>query len=113
MVNFIKISDILISQENFSPIALIRVMSNYFLCLEKILLLIQSGISEHIAISQLDTPLLFKQLQNFKLHLKTFQLSKLKKILRTLIKLEIFCKKNNLDHKLIFQHILLLQIIDI
>ncbi|MGL9733063.1 MAG: DNA polymerase III subunit delta [Wolbachia sp.] len=104
MANFIKISDVLILQENFSPIALIRIISNYFLRLENVLLLIRSGMSEQAAIDQLSPPLFFKQLQSFKLHLKNFQLLELKRILERLIRLEFICKKTDLDHKMIFQH---------
>ncbi|WCR58281.1 DNA polymerase III subunit delta [Wolbachia endosymbiont of Ctenocephalides felis wCfeJ] len=106
MVQFVKISDTLILQENFSPIALIRIISNYFLRLENVLLLIQSGMSEQAAIDQLNPPLFFKQLQSFKPHLKIFQLSELKKILKRLINLEVTCKKTDLDHRMIFQHTL-------
>nr|WP_225537003.1 hypothetical protein [Wolbachia endosymbiont of Mansonella ozzardi] len=93
MASFIKISDTLILQENFSPIALIRIISNYFLRLENVLLSIQSGMSEQAAIDQLSPPLFFKQLQNFKLHLKNFQLLELRRILERLIRLEVICKK--------------------
>ncbi|MDG7052509.1 MAG: DNA polymerase III subunit delta [Wolbachia endosymbiont of Alcedoecus sp.] len=106
MASFIKISDILILQENFSPIALIRIISNYFLRLENVLLLIQSGMSEQAAIDQLSPPLFFKQLQSFKLHLKNVQLLELRRILERLIRLEVICKKTDLDHKMIFQHAL-------
>ncbi|NSM56121.1 DNA polymerase III subunit delta [Wolbachia endosymbiont of Atemnus politus] len=106
MARFIKISDALILQENFSPIALIRIISNYFLRLENVLLSIQGGMNEQAAIDQLSPPLFFKQLQSFKSHLKNFQLSELKKILEKLINLEITCKKTDLDHRTIFQHIL-------
>ncbi|AAW70767.1 DNA polymerase III subunit delta [Wolbachia endosymbiont of Brugia malayi] len=106
MANFIKISDTLILQENFSPIGLIRIISNYFLSLEKVLLSIQGGMNEQVAIDQLNPPLFFKQLQSFKSHLKIFQLSELKKILESLISLEITCKKTDLDHRMIFQHAL-------
>ncbi|NUX00986.1 DNA polymerase III subunit delta [Wolbachia endosymbiont of Madathamugadia hiepei] len=106
MANFIKISDTLILQENFSPIALIRIISNYFLRLENVLLLIQSGMSEQAAIDQLSPPLFFKQLQSFKLHLKNFQLLELRRILERLIRLEVICKRTDLDHKMIFQHAL-------
>ncbi|MDG7055957.1 MAG: DNA polymerase III subunit delta [Wolbachia endosymbiont of Meromenopon meropis] len=109
-VDFIKISDILISQDNFSSIALIRIMLNYFLRIENALLLIQSGISEQAAINQVNPPLFFKQLQNFKFHLRSFQLIEVKSILERLIRLEILCKKTDLDCKMIFQHVL--QIID-
>ncbi len=50
MLRFIRISDALISQENFSPIALIRIISNYFLRLENVLLSVQGGMSEQAAI---------------------------------------------------------------
>ncbi|MGL9688608.1 MAG: DNA polymerase III subunit delta [Wolbachia sp.] len=106
MANFIKISDTLILQENFSPIALIRIISNYFLHLENVLLSIRSGMSEQAAIDQLSPPLFFKQLQSFKLHLKNFQLLELRRILERLIRLEVICKKTDLDHKMIFQHAL-------
>ncbi|QKX01726.1 DNA polymerase III subunit delta [Wolbachia endosymbiont of Cruorifilaria tuberocauda] len=101
---FIKISDILISQENFSPIALIRITLNYFLHLENVLLLVQGGMNEQAAINQLVPPLFFKQLQSFKCHLKIFRLSELKKLIEKLISLEIFCKATDLDHKMVFQH---------
>ncbi|WP_395463523.1 DNA polymerase III subunit delta [Wolbachia endosymbiont of Cantharis cryptica] len=107
MARFIKISDTLILQENFSPIALIRIISNYFLRLENVLLSIQGGMNEQAAIDQLNPPLFFKQLQSFKSHLKIFQLSELKKILEKLISLEVTCKKTDLDHKMIFQHALM------
>ncbi|WP_353271733.1 DNA polymerase III subunit delta [Wolbachia endosymbiont (group A) of Nomada goodeniana] len=106
MLRFIRISDALISQENFSPIALIRIISNYFLRLETVLLSVQGGMSEQAAIDQLSPPLFFKQLQSFKSHLKSLQLSELKKILEKLISLEVTCKKTDLDHKMIFQHAL-------
>ncbi|CCF78403.1 DNA polymerase III delta subunit [Wolbachia endosymbiont of Onchocerca ochengi] len=106
MAQFIKVSDTLILQENFSPIALIRIISNYFLHLENVLLLIQSGMNEQAAINQLHPPLLFKQLRSFKSHLKIFQLLELKKFIEKLISLEITCKTNDLDHRMIFQHIL-------
>ncbi|QKX02974.1 DNA polymerase III subunit delta [Wolbachia endosymbiont of Litomosoides sigmodontis] len=106
VANFIKISDALILQKNFSPIGLIRIMSNYFLRLENVLLLIQGGMNEQAAINQLNPPLFFKQLQSFKSHLKIFQLSELKKILESLIGVEVACKKTDLDHKMIFQHAL-------
>ncbi len=104
MAQFIKISDTLILQENFSPIALIRIISNYFLRLESVLLLIQGGMSGQAAIDQLNPPLFFKQLQSFKSHLKSLQLSELKKILEKLMSLEVTCKKTDLNHKMIFQH---------
>ncbi|RDD35070.1 DNA polymerase III subunit delta [Wolbachia endosymbiont of Cylisticus convexus] len=104
MSRFIRISDALILQENFSPIALIRIISNYFLRLESVLLLIQGGMSEQAAIDQLNPPLFFKQLQSFKSHLKSLQLPELKKILEKLISLEVTCKKTDLNHKMIFQH---------
>ncbi|QOD38101.1 DNA polymerase III subunit delta [Candidatus Wolbachia massiliensis] len=103
MAHFIRVSDTLILQENFSPIALIRIISNYFLRLESVLLLIKGGMNEQAAIDQLSPPLFFKQLQSFKSHLKSFQLSELKKILEKLISLEVACKKTDLDHKMIFQ----------
>ncbi|MDM8335788.1 DNA polymerase III subunit delta [Wolbachia pipientis] len=106
MARFIKISDTLILQENFSPIALIRIISNYFLRLENVLLLMKNGMSEQAAINQLNPPLFFKQLQSFKSHLKNFQLSELKQILEILINLEVTCKKTDLDHRMIFQHAL-------
>ncbi|MGL9717229.1 MAG: DNA polymerase III subunit delta [Wolbachia sp.] len=106
MAQFIKISDALILQENFSPIALIRIISNYFLRLETVLLSIQCGMNEQAAIDQLSPPLFFKQLQSFKSHLKNFQLLELRKILKRLINLEIACKKTDLDHRMIFQHAL-------
>lgn len=102
--NFIRISDILIFHENFSSIALIRIISNYCLRLETVLLLKQSGIGEQEAIDQLNPPLFFKQLQNFKSHLTKLRLSELTKILESLINLEIICKKTDLDHKVLFQH---------
>ncbi|APR98931.1 DNA polymerase III subunit delta [Wolbachia endosymbiont of Folsomia candida] len=103
IAHFIKISDTLIEQENFSPIALIRIISNYFLRLENVLLLMQGGAKEQDAIDQLSPPLFFKQLQSFKSHLKNFQLSELKKILEHLINLEITCKKTGLSHKMLFE----------
>lgn len=103
MTSFIKFSDIFISQETFSPIALIRIISNYFLRLESVLLLMQGGTDEQNAIDQLNPPLFFKQLQNFKSHLKNFQLSELKKILENLINLEVTCKKTDLSHKMLFE----------
>ncbi|MGL9725975.1 MAG: DNA polymerase III subunit delta [Wolbachia sp.] len=106
MAQFIKISDVLVLQENFSPIALIRIISNYFLRLESVLLLIQGGMNEQAAIDQLNPSLFFKQLQSFKSHLKSLQLSELKKILKKLMSLEITCKKTDLDHRMIFQHAL-------
>lgn len=101
--HFIKISDTLIEQENFSPIALIRIISNYFLRLENVLLLMQGGAKEQDAIDQLSPPLFFKQLQSFKSHLKNFRLSELKEVLENLINLEITCKKTNLSHKMLFE----------
>ncbi|NUY39516.1 DNA polymerase III subunit delta [Wolbachia endosymbiont of Litomosoides brasiliensis] len=106
MANFIKISDALMLQENFSPIGLIRIISNYFLRLENVLLSIQGGMNEQAAIDQLNPPLFFKQLQSFKSHLKVFQLSELKKILEGLMNLEVACRKTDLDHRMIFQHAL-------
>ncbi|QKX02305.1 DNA polymerase III subunit delta [Wolbachia endosymbiont of Dirofilaria (Dirofilaria) immitis] len=106
MERFIKVSDILILQENFSPIALIRIILNYFLHLENVLLLIQGGMSEQTAIDQLSPPMFFKQLKSFKSHLKVFQLSDLKKVIEELISLEITCKTADLDHRMIFQHTL-------
>ncbi|MDD9331660.1 MAG: DNA polymerase III subunit delta [Wolbachia sp.] len=105
VANFVRISDILILQENFSPIALIRIIFNYFLRLENVLLSIQNGVSEQTAIDQLNPPLFFKQLQSFRSHLKIFHLSELKKFLEKLISLEIMCKKTDLDHKMLFQQI--------
>lgn len=104
VASFIKFSNTLISQDNFSPIALIRIISNYFFRLESVLLLINSGMSEQSAIDNLNPPLFFKQLQYFKDHLKIFYPSELRKILTDLLNLEITCKKNNLDHKMLFQH---------
>ncbi|OEY86374.1 DNA polymerase III subunit delta [Wolbachia pipientis] len=106
IVNFIRVSDTLINNENFSSIAIIRMLSNYFLQLEAVLLLIDSGMSALNAIDQLNPPLFFKQLQNFKSHLKSLSLSELKVILECLVNLEIICKKVNLDHKMLFQHII-------
>ncbi|QKX01043.1 DNA polymerase III subunit delta [Wolbachia endosymbiont of Dipetalonema caudispina] len=106
IIQFIKISDILILQENFSPIALIRIILNYFLYLENVSLLIQGGMNEQTAINWLHPPLFFKYLQDFKCHLKNFQLPELKKIIEKLINLEIVCKTTDLDHKMIFQHML-------
>jgi DNA polymerase-3 subunit delta len=84
----------LILQDNFSPIALIRIISNYFLHLENVLLSIQGRMNKQAAIEQLSPPLFFKQLQSFKSHLKNFQLSELEKILEKLLSLEVTCKKN-------------------
>ncbi|MDR2831997.1 MAG: DNA polymerase III subunit delta [Rickettsiales bacterium] len=103
VAHFIRMSDTLMLQENFSPIALIRIISNYFLRLENVLLSMQGGMNEQAAINQLSPPLFFKQLQSFKSHLKNFQLSELKEILEKLISLEVTCKKTDLDHKMIFQ----------
>lgn len=102
--NFIRVSDILISHENFSPIALTRIVSNYFLRLQNVLLSQQSGMSEQEAINQLNPPLFFKQLQNFKFHLKKLHSLKLKNILKDLMNLEVMCKKTDLNHKMLFQH---------
>ncbi|WP_168464327.1 DNA polymerase III subunit delta [Wolbachia endosymbiont of Ctenocephalides felis wCfeT] len=103
VARFFQISDILISQENFVPIALIRIISNYLLRIENALLLIKGGISEQAAIDQLNPPIFFKQLQSFKSHLKIFQLSELKRILEKLVNLEIMCKNTDLDHTMLFQ----------
>ena len=103
MASFIKISDTLISQENFSPIALIRIMSNYFLRLESVLCAVQNGVNEQDAIDELRPPLFFKQLQSFKSHLKGSKLSELRKVLNGLTNLEVTCKKTNLDHKMLLQ----------
>jgi DNA polymerase-3 subunit delta len=103
IARFIKISDTLIEQENFSPIALIRIISNYFLRLEVVSLLIQGGASEQAAIDQLSPPLFFKQLQSFKSHLKKLQLLEFKGILEKLINLEITCKKTDMNHKMLFE----------
>ncbi len=106
MASFIKISDVLINNENFSPVAIIRILSNYFLRLQTVLSLIDNGMDEHNAINQLKPPLFFKQLQNFKCHLKSLSYSELETILECLINSEITCKKINLDSKMLFQHMI-------
>ncbi|WCR53699.1 MAG: hypothetical protein PG981_000721 [Wolbachia endosymbiont of Ctenocephalides orientis wCori] len=103
IARFIEISNTLISQENFSPIALIRIMLNYFFRLENVLFAIQDGVNEQDAIDGLLPPLFFTQLQNFKSHLRSLKLSELRKVLDSLINLEVMCKKTNLDHKMLFQ----------
>ncbi|MDN5247928.1 MAG: DNA polymerase III subunit delta [Wolbachia endosymbiont of Tyrophagus putrescentiae] len=101
--NFIKTSDILLSYESFQPIALIRIISNYFLRLQNVLFSTRSGISQHDAINQLNPPIFFKQLQSFKSDLQATSLQELKKILITLMNLEIMCKKTSLSQKMLFQ----------
>ncbi|WP_333023066.1 DNA polymerase III subunit delta [Wolbachia endosymbiont of Pentidionis agamae] len=108
VINFIKVSDVLILYENFSPIALIRILSNYFLLLLNVMLSMQDGVSRDAAINQLNPPIFFRQLQNFKNHLDKLKTSEVQVILSNLINLEVACKSNDLDSKLIFQQVMLI-----
>ncbi|MBV0899491.1 MAG: DNA polymerase III subunit delta [Wolbachia endosymbiont of Fragariocoptes setiger] len=104
---FMRISDMMISYENFSPIGLIRVISNYFLKLESVLMSIHHGMDEQEAINQLNPALFFKQLQNFKSHLKKLSLCEVRKTLKKLINCEVACKTIDLDNKMLFQQMLI------
>ena len=107
---FMRISDTLISYENFQPIGLIRIISNYFLKLESVLMLMYHGMNEQDAINQLSPTLFFKQLQNFKSNLKKLSLCEVRKTLRKLIDCEITCKTIDLNNKMLFQQMLIQEV---
>ncbi|WP_339047220.1 DNA polymerase III subunit delta [Candidatus Mesenet endosymbiont of Phosphuga atrata] len=102
--DFIKYSNILMAYGNFSSIALLRIISRYFMRLSTVLNAIKSGIDEQEAIKMLDPPLFFKQLPVFKKHVRNIDHLRVKVILQGLLELEIISKQTDVDSKLIFQH---------
>lgn len=102
--NFIKHSSMLMAHDNFSSIALLRVISKYFMRLGAVLSAIENGIDEQQAIKMLDPPLFFKQLPIFKKHVQNIDYLRVKKILQRLLELEITSKQTDINNRLIFQH---------
>ncbi|XGA08187.1 MAG: DNA polymerase III subunit delta [Wolbachia endosymbiont of Xenopsylla cheopis] len=102
--DFIKYSNVLVAYSNFSSIALLRIISRYFMRLSTVLNAIKSGIDEQEAIKMLDPPLFFKQLPIFKKHVQDIDHLRVKAILQGLLELEIISKQTDVDSKLIFQH---------
>lgn len=102
--DFIKYSNILVAYGNFSSIALLKIISRYFIRLSTVLNAVKSGIDEQEAIKMLDPPLFFKQLPIFKKHMQNIDYLRVKVILQGLLKLEIMSKQTDVNSKLIFQH---------
>ncbi|GHM57915.1 MAG: hypothetical protein sL5_00120 [Candidatus Mesenet longicola] len=102
--NFIEYSNIIMDCDNFSSIALLRIISRYFMRLSTVLNAMKSGIDEQEAIKMLDPPLFFKQLPIFKKHVQNMDHLRVKAILQGLLELEIISKQTDVDSKLIFQH---------
>ncbi len=102
--NFIKCSNTLMTYGNFSSIALLRIISKYFLRLNMVFNATKSGVNQQEAIKMLNPPLFFKQLQSFKRHIQNIDHFRIKIVLQKLLELEIICKQTDIDHKLIFQH---------
>ncbi|UWI83302.1 DNA polymerase III subunit delta [Wolbachia endosymbiont of Howardula sp.] len=97
------VTNTLVQQAHLSPMILTRVISNYFLYIENMLLLMQSGMNAYDASRYMILKLHYKYAWNLRAHIKNFQLSEVKWIVAKLINLEILYKNTSLEHHILFQ----------
>ncbi|QXK93959.1 DNA polymerase III subunit delta [Neoehrlichia mikurensis] len=100
---FIKTTDILL-QNKFTPIALIRIITKYFMQLEYLSRQIQSGKTIKQAIQETHPPIFFKLVPTIKKHLTIIKYQKILDILAKLLKIEIQCKKSDSIQETVFKY---------